>query len=110
MALPLLALLLAGFVQDEKPYKPMGAPADPKVSVQWNRYHDYGDATKILRELAAKHPKRCRLQSLGKSYGKRDMWILTITEGTPENKPAFYIDGGIHANELQGPEVVLYTA
>jgi hypothetical protein len=110
MALPLLALLLAGFVQDEKPYKPMGAPADPKVSVQWNRYHDYGDATKILRELAAKHPKRCRLQSLGKSYGKRDMWILTITEGTPETKPAFYIDGGIHANELQGPEVVLYTA
>jgi hypothetical protein len=107
------ALLLAQEKQDPRPYKPMGAPADPKVPAQWNRYRDYEDATRLLKELARVHPERARLASLGTSYGDREMWLLTITsfaKGKEEEKPAFYIDGGIHANELQGPEVVLYTA
>lgn len=91
-------------------YTPMGAPPDPKVEVHWNRYHDYAAITRVAEALAREHPKLVKLESLGKSYGKRDMWVLTISNGPAAEKPAFYIDGGIHANELQGPEVVLYTA
>jgi hypothetical protein len=94
-------------------YQPAGAPVDPKVPAQWNRYHDYAAASELLKALADAHPHRCALTSMGRSYGGREMWVLTITNpdtGPAESKPAFWMDGGIHANEIQGPEVVLYTA
>jgi len=111
------AVILAATVNsvgaEDGPYQPMGAPADPKVPAQWNRYHDYREAAELLEALTAEHPKRARLESLGRSYGGRQMWLLTITnfrQGDDRTKPAFWIDGGIHANEIQGPEVALYTA
>jgi hypothetical protein len=94
-------------------YQPAGAPADPKVPAQWNRYHTHAEITAIVQQLAAAHPDHCKLQSLGKSYGDRDMWLLTISNfkhGQLADKPTFWIDGGIHANEIQSVEVVLYTA
>jgi len=112
MKIAALALLVLLPAQD-KPYQPMGAPADPKVDVRWNRYHDYGEIAKVLSGLEKAHPKICKLATLGKSFGDRDMLVLTITNfavGNEMEKPAFWIDGGIHANELQGPEVALYTA
>lgn len=108
-----LSIAALGSDQDDRVYEPVGAPADPKVAAHWNRYHDYGAATELMRDLAAAHPERCRLTSLGKSYGGREMWLLTITNpdtGDEQTKPAFWIDGGIHANEVQGTEVALYTA
>lgn len=94
-------------------YQPAGAPADPKVPAQWNRYHTHAEITAFVQQLAAAHPEHCQLQSLGKSYGDRDMWLLTISNfkhGNVADKPTFWIDGGIHANEIQSVEVVLYTA
>lgn len=94
-------------------YQPVGAPADPKVDVRWNRYHDYAAATEIMKQLAAAHPQRAKLQSLGKSTEGREMWVLTITNhnaGKETDKPGFWIDAGIHANEVQATEVALYTA
>lgn len=97
----------------QKPYQPMGAPSDPKVPAQWNRYHDYSEATALLKKMAAAHPDRAQLASLGKSYDGREMWLFTVTNrktGDDRSKPAFWIDGGIHANEIQGTQVALYTA
>ncbi|MHC4180598.1 MAG: M14 family metallopeptidase, partial [Planctomycetota bacterium] len=97
----------------ESPYQPVGAPADPKVSARWNRYHDYAEATKLLKAMAEAHPQRARLKSLGRSYGGREMWLLTVTnfqKGDDRAKPAFWIGGAIHANEIQGTQVTLYTA
>ena len=40
------------------------------------------------------------------------MWLLTINNpatGDELSKPAMYIDGNIHANEVQGGETALYT-
>jgi len=99
--------------QAKSPYQPAGAPADPKVPARWNYYRDYAEATRLLEALAAAHPRRAKLASLGKSYGGREMWLLTITsfdKGPDREKPAFMIDGAIHANEIQGTEVTLYTA
>src|SRR5438309_10101838 len=95
------------------PYQPQGATATPKVEAHWDRYHDHAAASKLLQELAKAHPERARLASLGKSYGGRDMWVLTITnfhKAGDAEKPAMWIDGGIHANELQASDVVLYAA
>ncbi len=99
--------------QDAPVYQAMGAPSNPKVAAHWNRYHDYAEATRLLQQLAAAYPKQARLESLGKSYGGREMWVLTVTnfeKGDDRQRPAFWIDGGIHANEIQSVEVVLYTA
>jgi hypothetical protein len=94
-------------------YQTAGAPADPKVPVRWNRYHDYALATELLQKLAAAHPNHFRLQSIGKSYRGREMWVATLSnfeQGKLDEKAGFWIDGGIHANEIQASEVVLYTA
>jgi len=97
----------------KRTYQPAGVVADPKVAARWNRYHDYAQATELLRAIAEAYPKRCRLESLGKSHGGREMWVMTVSNVPPEKQsqtPAFWIDGGIHANEIQSVEVVLYTA
>lgn len=109
------ALLVCTHVsaQEKTPYAAMGAPVSPKVVVHWNRYHDYQQSTEILQQLAKEYPDFARLESLGKSYGGREMWVMTISDfkqGRELEKPAFWIDGGIHANEIQSVEVVLYTA
>lgn len=97
-------------------YQPLGAPADPTIAVRWNFYRDYAQATGLLKQIVAAHPELCRLETLGKSYGGREMWVMTITNqakgdiSAEQDKPAFWIDGGIHANEVQAVDVVLYTA
>ena len=102
--------------QNKRVYQPMGAPADPKVPARWNFYRDYTQSTKLFKDLAAAFPDLCHLESVGKSYGGREMWVLTITNFKTLDKdkelerPAFWIDGGIHANEIQSVDVVLYTA
>lgn len=94
-------------------YQPAGVTATPRVPAAWNFYRDYSQATELLEQLAAAFPNHCRLESVGQSYGSREMWVLTITNfetGADTQKPAFWIDGGIHANEVQGTDVALYTA
>ncbi|MCR9119374.1 MAG: M14 family metallopeptidase [bacterium] len=109
-----LIIMLATSVSAAEPsYESMGAPAEPKVAAQWNRFHDYKQSTDLLHALAKAHPEFCRLRTLGSTYGKRQMWLMTISDfstGDVDEKPAFWIDGAIHANEIQAVEVVLYTA
>ena len=62
------------------PYAALGAPSNPRVATRWNRYHDHEEATALLKKLTEKFPKLCQLQSAGKSFGGRDMWILTIAD------------------------------
>ncbi|MGH7657690.1 MAG: M14 family zinc carboxypeptidase, partial [Gemmatimonadales bacterium] len=91
----------------------LGSPPDPKVNVAWNRYYDHAAMGEIGRNLEEAWPDRCRLSSIGRSVEDREIWLITVTNfntGDPERKPAMYIDGNIHSNEIQGSEVALYTA
>ena len=43
----------------------------------------------------------------GQSYEKRDMKVITIESGSgSSNKPAVFVDGGIHAREWISPVFV----
>jgi hypothetical protein len=67
----------------------------------------------MLQDLAAAYPHLFKVHSVGKSTEGREMWVATITNfevGDAARKPGFWIDGGIHANEIQATEVALYTA
>ncbi|MDT8436505.1 MAG: M14 family metallopeptidase [Gemmatimonadota bacterium] len=91
----------------------LGSPPDPRVEVAWDRYYDHATIGEIARRLERAWPDRCRASSIGRSYEGREMWLLTVTDfrsGDPDRKPAMWIDGNIHANEVQGSEIALYTA
>src|SRR3712207_5192264 len=67
--------------------------------------------TTLFRSAAA-YPKWVKVESLGKSMQGRDLWMITLNNpatGPELSKPAMYIDGNTHANEVQGAEAALYT-
>ncbi len=91
----------------------VGSPPNPKVAISWNKYYDYAGITDICKKIAAAHPNLVKLESMGKSFLGKDLWVMTITDtkiGNADKKPAMYIDGNIHSNEIQGSEFALYTA
>lgn len=100
-------------VADGRYFRALGSPHNPKVPVSWNRYHTNLALEEIMKDMAKKHPNIVKLNSIGKSYQGNDIWVLTITDfstGKAEDKPAMWIDGNIHSNEIQGTEFTLYTA
>lgn len=108
ISLPALRAQNAGQV-----FKAAGSPVNPKVPISWNRYYDHAGISEICKKIAKAYPDLARLESLGKSYKGRDIWCLSITDfktGDASRKPAMYIDGNIHSNEVQGAEFSLYTA
>jgi hypothetical protein len=94
-------------------FKAPGTPVNPKVQVSWNRYHTNERLHKIYVQLQQAYPDLVKLESIGKSYEQRDLWLLTVTNHKNQphkEKPAFWIDGNIHANEIQTAEAALYAA
>jgi hypothetical protein len=48
--------------------------------------------------------------SLGKSAGGRDVWLITISTGKPESKPAIALLGNVQGSHLVGGELALRMA
>lgn len=73
-------------------------------------YHDYAEATAFLRAAAHRYPQKAKLESIGRSWQGRDLWVLTVTDyasGAPEDKPAVWVDAGIDADEVVATEAAL---
>lgn len=109
-----LMAAVASFAQKPENILPAaGSPPNPKVPISWNRYHDNTALLELYRKMATAHPDLVSFESIGKSVEGRDIWLLTISDkkqGDPARKPATYVDGGIHANEIQTVEFALYIA
>ena len=104
---------IAGQSYSELYFQATGSPMNPKVQVSWNHYHTNAGLEKICKDIAKSHPDLAKLESIGKSVGNRDIWVLTISDfkkGDPGRKPAMWVDGNIHGNEIQGSEMALYIA
>ncbi len=74
---------------------------------------NYDQLTELLHDMKDAYPGFVTLASIGKSHRGRDVWLLEITNpatGQGEDKPAFYIDANIHAEEISGTSVVVYSA
>lgn len=81
-------------------------------SVDWNRYYTSGETEQILREFSQLYPGLTELYSIGKSLEGRELWLMEVTSemtGPASEKPALYLDGGIHSGELTGSQVALYA-
>ncbi|MFN2396978.1 MAG: M14 family zinc carboxypeptidase [Bacteroidales bacterium] len=117
--IPFIAILASATAQQqdgraiESFFKASGTPVNPKVQISWNRYYTNDGLYDIYQQMVAAHPELISLQSIGKSYEGKDLWLLTVSnlQNKPyKEKPAFWVDGNIHANEIQAAEVSLYTA
>ncbi|HAM11426.1 MAG: peptidase M14 [Bacteroidetes bacterium GWE2_41_25] len=94
-------------------YKAAGSPANPGVQASWNKYYTNQGVADLCSKLAKTYPDLVTMETIGKSFQGRDIYLLTITDkktGIHSQKPGFWIDGNIHSIELQGTEMTLYTA
>lgn len=81
--------------------------------INWKQYYTYDEWTKIMFDLQKKYPNLCSIESIGKSRMGRDQYVLTITAkntGKDTDKPAVWVDGAIHGNEVNGITCSLYLA
>ncbi len=83
-----------------------------KVEISWDRYYDYPQTKEWIEKIASAYPDLVKVESVGKSIQGREMLVAIVTSakgGPHTGKPAMWIDGNIHGNEVQASEVVLYT-
>jgi murein tripeptide amidase MpaA len=79
--------------------------------VRFDTYYRYDELTRILHAFAEEYPQLVRIESIGKSYEGRDIWLLTLTNfatGPADEKPALWVDGNIHASEVSPSAACLY--
>jgi len=68
--------------------------------------------TEHLSALATAFPKLMKLESIGTTHRGRDIWAVTLTNpdtGPESDKPGFYLDAQIHAEEHATSAVALYA-
>jgi hypothetical protein len=89
-----------------------GSDPEHKLPLTWDRWLDHDEIGERLRLMQRTWPQFLKLESAGKSFGDRDMWVMTINNprtGAEQDKAAMYIEANVHGNEVQGAEVTLYT-
>lgn len=75
-------------------------------------FHTHDELTALLRGWERQYPGLLRVASIGTSHEGRDIWAATVTNQTARpagEKPALYVDGNMHAGEVTGCAVTLYT-
>lgn len=82
-----------------------------KVDISFDRYYTYAELTDFLQACSRQYPGSMTIESIGQSYEGRDVWAATLTNwatGQPEDKPAMYVDGNIHAGEVTSSMACLH--
>ena len=81
------------------------------AAVVYDRWYRYDELTELLRSWADELPGLVKLESIGKSYEGRDIWLVTVTDfesGPALEKPAFLVEANIHAIEVTGCTAALH--
>ena len=79
--------------------------------IRFDKFYRYNELTRLLKDYAKEYPDLIRLESIGKSHEGRDVWLVTATNfksGPDTEKPAFWVDGNIHASEVTASAAALY--
>jgi murein tripeptide amidase MpaA len=78
---------------------------------RFDQFPRYAELTALLQAYAAACPGLVELRSIGQSHEGREIWLLVLTNrdtGPDTDKPAFWVDGNIHAAELTAGTACLY--
>jgi murein tripeptide amidase MpaA len=79
--------------------------------LRFDRFYGYDDLTALLHGWAEERPDVFRLESIGRSYEDRDIWLCTVTRfetGPPLDKPGFIVEANIHSVEWTGSAAALH--
>jgi hypothetical protein len=109
-----LLFFLPGFIlfsQVKKQDSPGGYHGELDFPISWKKYYSYAEWTSIMQEIQKKYPNLSEIESIGKSRMGRDQYLITITNkamGNHAEKPAMWVDGAVHGNEVNGITCSLY--
>ena len=81
------------------------------MTYAFDRFLRYEEMSQWLHETAAAHPDLMTVESYGRSYEGRDLWLATITDvttGAHDTKPAHWVDANIHSIEFTAGVAALY--
>jgi hypothetical protein len=81
-----------------------------KVTGQRSDYRNHQQMSQDLQNLAQQHPQYTKLQSLVRTAGNKEIWLLTIGTGDIKNKPAIAVVGGTAGDHLLGSELAIQFA
>ncbi|XP_063973544.1 carboxypeptidase B [Diachasmimorpha longicaudata] len=75
---------------------------------EFSYYPRFADIEGYLKALTKRYNKTTHLIEIGKSYEGRSIYVVKVSSGGA-NKPAIFIDAGIHAREWIAPSTALYA-
>lgn len=73
-------------------------------------YQNHQQRTSRLKGLATANSSLANVESIGKSRGQRDIWLLTLGKGDTSEKPALLIVAGLDGSHLAGTETAIKMA
>ena len=84
-------------------------PAASAFTGSWSAYHTYASMVADIKAVAAAHPDLVALQSIGKSYGGRALWMAKVSQNVTVDagRPEVLFEGGTHALEHMGVEMTI---
>src|SRR6218665_284915 len=95
----------------------MASTADRRSSMatlptpRFDEFYRYDALTELLFGFAEARPNLVSVRAIGRSHEGRDIWVVVLTTpatGADVDKPAFWLDGNIHAAELAAWTTCLY--
>ena len=89
-----------------------GSDPEHRLDLTWDRWLDHDEIGERMQLMQRTWPEFLTLESIGESYGGREMWLMTINNprtGAESSKAGMFIEANVHGNEIQGAEVALYT-
>jgi hypothetical protein len=107
------ALALAIPAQAPQGFPGLAAGRAPQVEIAWNRLYDVEELYEHFERMRVRWPELLQVEVIGHSVEGRELRLYTLNDpagGAAASKPAMWIDGNVHGNEVQGGEAVLYAA
>lgn len=92
---------------DSKPQSGLGQSPCAKTGMNWKQYQSVDTINSWLDCMQQHFGHKMSVRDIGRSSEGRPLKLVQIGEGGT-NKPAVFIDGGIHAREWVSPAAVTY--
>jgi hypothetical protein len=83
------------------------------LAQDFSKYHNYAEMTAMLQNLANANKNLVKLESIGKTLEKRDLWVLQVANpaGVPlAERPALLIAANFEGDHLVGSELACFIA
>lgn len=107
-----ISLTIGVNAQDKLQSSPGGYHGELDFPMSWSRYYSYAEWTEIMHDIQKQYPQLSNIESIGKSRMGRDQYLITISAkktGDHSTKPAMWVDGAVHGNEVNGIMCSLYS-